>query len=438
MMDDQAHIDRRPASAVSAWVGVVGLFGLAAWALSAWHYGLDGPFAALTAILACGAPMVLWSLLVDKVHRRPSTGIDWTMPPRVWRDALDTGLIKLAGLWATWGVIACVYCLARWYWQGAYLFSMHTLQTLLPLLLILSMPYVLLLERRLVDREDGALAFGRLLMGSGLGDAANRARIWDHARAWTIKGFFTAFMISTLPGNWQNVMDLQPAQLLTNPVVLANGLVGVMFMIDVSIATVGYLLTCKPLDAHIRSANPLAAGWMAALICYPPFILMNPGGPLDYEQHQLGWARATSDHPLLQPLFGAALVVLTALYAWATLAFGLRFSNLTHRGILTNGPYRFSRHPAYLSKNLFWWIAAVPMLTTTGDWTDGLRNSCLLAIISGVYYWRARTEEAHLSVDPVYRDYAAWMARHGLVTRALAWPFRGRSAGVEPLAQAAE
>ncbi len=43
-------------------------------------------------------------------------------------------------------------------------------------------------------------------------------------------------------------------------------------MIDVQIGTVGYLLTLRPLDAHIRSGNPFLAGWVAALICYPPFV----------------------------------------------------------------------------------------------------------------------------------------------------------------------
>lgn len=58
-----------------------------------------------------------------------------------------------------------------------------------------------------------------------------------------------------------------------------------MFLIDVAFATVGYMLTCKPLDAHIRSANPYAAGWLATLICYPPFILMGPNGVLDYQEN---------------------------------------------------------------------------------------------------------------------------------------------------------
>ena len=415
-MNGEAQGDPRPQSAVSTMVGFAGLAGLAGWSLLARHLGLDGPYAALAGVVACGVPMVLWSLLIDKVHRNPTTGIDWVAPPRSWREALDTGLVKLAGLWATWGVIALCYCVGRWYWSGQYLFAMRTLQVLLVPLLILSVPYVLWLERRLIDPRDGAWAFGRWLIG-GADDAETRASIAGHARAWAIKGFFTAFMLSTLPGNWMAMMHADPAKMAGDPVLLADGLVSVMFLIDVTLATVGYLLTMRPLDSHIRSANPFAAAWMAALICYPPFLLMNPGGPLDYGPGQLGWARALSDHPWLQPLFGTALVVLTGIYAWATVAFGPRFSNLTHRGILTHGPYRWSKHPAYLAKNLFWWLATVPLLTTTGLWTDAFRNCCILAIINGVYYWRARTEERHLSADPAYVAYADWMARNATITR---------------------
>jgi hypothetical protein len=51
---------------------------------------------------------------------------------------------------------------------------------------------------------------------------------------------------------------------VASPANLARWLIGAMFMIDVVFATVGYVLTLKPLDAHIRSANPYAAGWTAA------------------------------------------------------------------------------------------------------------------------------------------------------------------------------
>jgi len=184
--------------------------------------------------------------------------------------------------------------------------------------------------------------------------------------------------------------------------------------------TVGYILAMKPLDSHIRTANPFAASWMAALICYPPFILMGDGGPLDYHVGTSDWTHWFQGNPVLLALVGAVLVGLTAIYAWATIAFGFRFSNLTHRGILTHGPYRFSRHPAYLSKNLFWWISTIPVLTT-GSIIDAARATLLMCAVSGVYYWRARTEERHLGLDPAYRDYSEWMTRNGMVPRFFAW-----------------
>jgi protein-S-isoprenylcysteine O-methyltransferase Ste14 len=131
----------------------------------------------------------------------------------------------------------------------------------------------------------------------------------------------------------------------------------------------------------------------------------------------MGWERVLSDHPLLLPIWAFLLIFLTGCYAWATVAFGIRFSNLTYRGVLTNGPYRFTKHPAYLSKNLYWWLASLPILTTTG-WVDGVRNTVLLGVISAVYFWRAKTEERHMRrEDPAYVAYAAWMAERGAITK---------------------
>ena len=46
-----------------------------------------------------------------------------------------------------------------------------------------------------------------------------------------------------------------------------------------------------------------------------------------------------------------------------------------------------------------------------------MRATVILALVSAVYFWRARTEERHLlAEDPKYRAYHAWMAEHGLVT----------------------
>jgi protein-S-isoprenylcysteine O-methyltransferase Ste14 len=195
-----------------------------------------------------------------------------------------------------------------------------------------------------------------------------------------------------------------------------------LFLIDVQIGTVGYLLTLRPLDAHIRSGNPYLAGWVAALMCYPPFVfgIMSNDGVIGYEYHTADWAYWFQGHSALLWVWAGWLTFLTAIYAWATVAFGIRFSNLTYRGVLTNGPYRFTRHPAYLSKNLFWWCSTLPFFVTTGSPVDVVRNTFFLGCVSGIYYWRARTEEAHLlGEDPKYREYYAWMAQHGLITSRL-------------------
>ncbi|MDB5720514.1 MAG: protein-S-isoprenylcysteine methyltransferase [Alphaproteobacteria bacterium] len=412
--------EERPRSAVSSGVGLAGMAGLIAWTCVSRAYGFSGPNAALCSVLACGVPMILWSLLVDKVHRSPTTGIDWDSPPRSLRESLDVSIVKLAGLWATWAAIGFLYWVARWYWDGNYLFSMKVFGYSAGPLLLLSIPYIAWLDRRLREPRDGAWHFGQVVIGRSA--LADRDRIHEHLRAWTVKAFFLAFMIAIVPGNWAETINPSSDFIVSNIVNLSGWLVAFLFMIDVTYATVGYVLTMKPLDSHIRSANPYAAGWMAALICYPPFILMNDGGPLDYHVATAGnnaWAYWFDGYPLLMALWGFLLVLLTGLYAWATVAFGPRFSNLTHRGILTHGPYAWSKHPAYLAKNLFWWLCLLPFLVTNGNVADMVRNFVLMAAVSGVYYWRARTEERHLSADPAYRAYSEWMDRHGPIARLL-------------------
>jgi len=419
-----------PPSDVSAGVGLAGLAGLLFWVLVCRNWAgvadtlgipgprepLAGPYAALAAVLFSGTPMVLWSVLVDKVHLRPSTGIDWSRPRKLG-EVIDLSVTKLAGLWATWALIAFLYCIARWYWRGQYLFAMDVLGAAAIPLFLLSIPYVLWLDRYLVEPRDGAWHFGAMLIGR---EPYDKVEVGHHLRAWAVKGFFCAFMISILPPGFRGVVTLDLASLGGNPVAIANWSTELLFLIDVQIAMVGYLVTMKPLDAQIRTANPYLGGWLAALICYPPFIQMGDGGPLNYHQNTADWAFWMQGHTALLWAWGGVLVFLTAIYAWATVAFGLRFSNLTYRGVLTNGPYRFTRHPAYLSKNLFWWSATLPFLVTSGSITDMVRNTVLLGMVSLVYYWRARTEEAHLlAEDSKYREYHAWMSENALITRSL-------------------
>ncbi len=412
----QPSAPARPPSAVSTGVGVAGVIGLIAWLVIAGHVGMDGPYAALVALAWTAVPMIGWSLAVDKVHRRASTGIDWTLRRR-GREAVDVSLTKIAGLFATWGAIALIYFTGRFYWQGNFAFAMWCLTWSVPVVALLALPYVFWLDRRLVEPRDGAWHFGAWLTGQAGWEAA---AIQGHLRAWAVKGFFLAFMLAIVPGGYGALIRTDLRAALHDPAALGQWLIALMFVVDVMTATVGYVLTLRPLDSHIRSANPFAAGWTAALMCYPPFILMETGGPFDYHPGTQEWTVWFQWHPWLLAGWGGLLVLLTAIYAWATVAFGLRFSNLTNRGILTHGPYALSRHPAYLSKNLFWWASTLPILSTGGI-VDAVRATLLMAVVSGIYYWRAKTEERHLGMDPEYQAYSAWMTRYGVVPRFFRW-----------------
>ncbi len=442
---------RPPASDVSPWVGIIGLATLIAWIMFARAFPeisaalgyptdmgrLSGPYSALLAMVLTGAAMAAWSVLVDKVHRNPSTGIDWDKPRKLG-EVTDISITKLAGLWATWFLIGGLYSLGRWYWDGNYLFAMQVLGACVVPLVVLSVPYVLWIDRVLVNPRDSAWHFGAMLIGR---EAYDGEQVKKHWRAWIIKGFFTAFMISILPLGFATVVEARLSDIAGDPVRIGVLLFELLFVIDVQVGTVGYLLTMRPLDAHIRSGNPYLAGWLAAFACYPPLAWGVLGNILQYEVNTADWAFWFADYPPLLWLWAGWLAFLTAIYAWATLAFGIRFSNLTYRGVLTNGPYRFTRHPAYVSKNLFWWCSTLPFLVTSHSPVDMIRNTAFLGVVSAIYYWRARTEEAHLlAEDAKYREYYDWMEEHGLLTSRLVRLFRWanpRKAGaMEP--QAAE
>ena len=219
---------RRPASDVSSWVGVAGLATLLGWIafarlwpalviafeLPAPAEPLSGPNSALLAMALTGLAMAAWSVLVDKVHRRASTGIDWNRP-RPLSAVLEVSVTKLAGLWATWLIIGTFYALGRWYWDGNYLFAMRVLAAAAVPLVVLSIPYVLWLDRYLVEPRDHAWHFGAMLIGREPWEIEEIKRHW---RAWIIKGFFSAFMISILPGGFAAVVETDLGAIAGDPV----------------------------------------------------------------------------------------------------------------------------------------------------------------------------------------------------------------------------
>lgn len=398
----------RPPSVVAISTGFIGLVGL----LAAVVYLIGTDIAVASKILillgATALPMIVWELAVEKVHRRPSTGLDFSIPAS-GHAGYRRVAVKLFGLAVTWTAVGVFYWLFKSYDSQTYQSYLQLISALAPLLFVLAIPYFFFMDRYSVEPEDSYWHTGQFFLGRF--EKVSREIVIDHFLGWAIKAFFLAFMVSILPYAVHQSTSPGDFDLSTDIGAFVMWCVQLLFLFDVCFGTVGYIFTFKFLDTHIRSANPYLAGWMWALMCYPPFILMGDAGPLQYHDGR-SWIDWLGGNDFLMWIWGGALIFLTAVYAWATVIFGLRFSNLTHRGIITNGPYRFLKHPAYVSKNIYWWVMYMPFLAVAGLST-ALQNCALLLVINMIYFMRAMTEEKHLSSDPAYQEYAAWMDRNG-------------------------
>src|SRR3546814_14832883 len=131
---------------------------------------------------------------------------------------------------------------------------MWCLQLAAPFVFVLSIPYVLWLDRRLVDPKDGAYALGAWLMGT---EPADPQAIANHLRSWAVQGFYLAFMLAIVPGGFGDFIRADTAALFDDPVALATWLITFMFVVLVGFATAGYLLTIRPPHALFRPAPPL-------------------------------------------------------------------------------------------------------------------------------------------------------------------------------------
>lgn len=174
-------------------------------------------------------------------------------------------------------------------------------------------------------------------------------------------------------------------------------------------------MTLRILDAQIRTSEPTLLGWVSTIMCYAPIGPFIWGRYLNYEG-KLDWQDWLIPHPILYISWGFCILLLLSVYTWSTCSFGCRFSNLTNRGIIINGPYRYVKHPAYLSKNMAWWLMSVPFVSHA-TWHKALTACLCLFVTNLIYVIRALTEERHLMHDPAYVAYVKWIQQYGLFSK---------------------
>ena len=326
--------------------------------------------------------------------------------------ALARTAVKLVGLIASLGFIGLLYWMFPEYHGDFYADYFRALRYFLPALLIASPIYFYYVDRHMHDPLDGYWHLGSIFIFKNY--KADLAKVWQHLLGWIVKGFFLPLMFTYLCKDINDLIKDNLSQ-MSSIEDLCNFGVDTLYFLDVAVAVAGYVFSLRLCDTHIRSCEPTLKGWCVALICYQPFYSILGNQYLAYSD-ETNWTHWLEPYPAFRAVWGLAILLLVFIYAWSTVVFGLRFSNLTNRGIITAGPYRFTKHPAYLAKNISWWMVSMPFLSQSGS-MEAIRHCLLLVCLNFIYFLRAATEEQHLKTDTTYVEYDKWIKNNGLAGR---------------------
>ena len=384
---DRTPIEPCPPSVIPVTDGLIGLGSLLlAWLLVMW---LKPPLlpAAWLILIATALPMMLRELARSPALLRRSPDMD---RPSLWLTGFVVATVPMLFVHAQ-GAGLLVWIMA---WIVA-----------LPAFVVR-----LTFERRRNGFLAGGgvpLAIGRALLladWAGLKEAAAPARLW----------FLKAFFIPIYGANLFVLLSVALSNDLHGPLAWLTLAVTLAFTIDLAFALAGYVFASDALVPTVTSTQPRLSGWIACLVCYGP-VCRHWG---DLERVFSGEINWTASLTMDAGMIAAAIVMmaLLVLYISATVVFGLRFSNLSNRGVISSGPYRYMKHPAYFAHVANAWIITFVFLPAAGA---ALTASQMLVPVAFtiLYRWRAVTEEMHMREDAGYVAYCEWIARHGLVRR---------------------
>lgn len=371
-------------------------------------------------VISAVLPIVFCELTFLKVHRRIRVGLH--PPEKPDKERVE---IKLLGFYGSLALIMAFYALIPPYsndsfYEVGFIF-------LLPLLLAFVVGgwiYIYEMDPRLKDPYDAYWHFGNILALRW--DKIDYSMISKHLRSLLLRAFFLPNMlvylvlnIELITDGWDdfsqqnlgNIEDISGLGLLKLMVVVYFFLAAM----DTIFAVIGYIMAFKILDSDIQSTEPTFLGWFICIICYYPFweVVMISLFFHDFYSNP-EWNEWLEGMPLIIIIIWGGLVLSGVLLeALTTLTFGIRFSNLTYRGLISDGTFRLSKHPQYVFKMLNRFCFYMPFLSLFGV-LGVIKTMLMFAGLCFVYYLRARTEENHLVRYPEYVEYANWMNENGI------------------------
>ncbi len=325
--------------------------------------------------------------------------------------------VKWLGIMAVVGLSLFLWWLVPFYHRPYYKPILILGLQFFPILGLLLLPYLYYTERTLGEARDYAWEFGQLCLGR------IRGRQWVQVRngalSMLVRTIFLPLNFCFVLNSISNMRQRDFSILLAEPTPQSHALMmSIIYMLLIFAIIPGYLFSFRLLKTHTRTIDRSWFGWVVCLACYPPFAAGIFGSWFAYnvvrfeEPFMKPWIYLLTDHTMLLYAVGIGILLSEIVHYWAEAVIGIRSSNLTHRGIITNSIFRYMRHPVYFSKCVGWFLIALPfaMAPTT---LEAFRVMVLFGGVCLIYYLRSISEERILSEDPDYVAYALHLDKHG-------------------------
>jgi protein-S-isoprenylcysteine O-methyltransferase Ste14 len=189
--------------------------------------------------------------------------------------------------------------------------------------------------------------------------------------------------------------------------------VHLVFVLDSCLFFIGYHTEASFLKNELKEVETNVWRILVCIACYPPFNLVTTsvlGSSLEDPYILVGG----DFRGIATWMLRAGAVLFLVLLISSSLSLFTRASNLTNRGIVSWGPYRYVRHPGYFAKNMFWLMTLIPaLIPNPSSMFFSWKSYCVTCLCTAagflgwatLYYLRAITEEQFLRQDPEYVAY---------------------------------
>lgn len=349
----------------------------------------------------------------------------WRAPKHAFRysvrESLPQAVIAWIGTLAGLAMLIGVWSTLAEYQRAYYRPFFNILPFILTLAPLISAVFILAACRVLGPSVQGGYQLGLVVLGRFRDVKWYLVR--DEVIVWLIRGFFLPINFCELV--WTiGLFRGRELSLLNGPWGMSEYYILLMIYAVILAAIIpGYLFGSRLIRTETTAVSHSWFDWMVTLACYLPFstaVMMNwfnysPNVPRFLPWLQ-PWVVNLQNIPVLFVTVGGIIIVLWLVHLWSEAQFGLRSSNLSNRGIITTGPYRFCKHPIYASKCVVWLLIWMPFVSGV-NLLDDIRLTVLWMCVSGIYLFRALAEERLLSADPAYVAYALWIDKHGMFSK---------------------